>query len=305
MVFINAIKAYQGLDPRQRRLLGHKLISGNYTPKLWLKMFKGPAVFDLYGDAARKFSGWLAVGGLIVLVLFLFFGATLLDALGLGGGYMPLLGLLAGVVILCGIMYFVFKGKDLPNNLRDFVYPLIKIIGEDMKPDVPLHISLNLRGGMDKEKRKDERNQSEGTSRYPKILEQHYLDPWFSGSARLADGTSLKWRVVDRIRARKITKRNHRGKIKVKHKYKIQRRMEVIIGIRQDRYQTTKGSLPKDVQMDVEVRNNRNLLRFTRLLEKKKSDLMGRTKDIAWVVDLNQFLDLIAVAYRDVERRTA
>jgi hypothetical protein len=167
-------------------------------------------------------------------------------------------------------------------------------------PGAPLRLSADLRGGMIKEKCTDERKPSKGTFSYPKIQETHYLDPWLSGSAALADGSTLRWKVVDRIRVRRITKRTARGKIKTKYKHKSRRMLEVSLGLRHKAYQV---KVEPDGGQQVQLRRGerRDALRLTKELTLSGS-MMGGRRDLEWILPLDPLLELVSAAYGRAER---
>ena len=301
-----ALNTYRRLTTTQKRFLKRKRISARYTPEQWLRLLGDLAEYDRHGDTVRRICGLGAIAGLITSVLLLFFSPLLIEGLGIPEGMAIFLGGFAAVITAaCGTAYFLLKGKDLPNNLRDFVFPLIKILREDAKPGTPLQMTLDLRGGLQKNKLKNEDKQTQGLFSYPKIRDRFYTDPWFQGSARLADGSSLKWCVVDQIRARRITKKTSRGKIKVKYKHKIRRNLDVALGLHRQDYKPGQGHTPSDAKMSVKVGDKRNLLRLKRVFESRRADLGNNSGDIEWVLDLDQFVDLIATIYRGVERQPA
>ena len=62
----------------------------------------------------------------------------------------------------------------------------------------------------------------------------------------LVDGTRLRWSVTDRIRERQKTKRNPRGKIKSKTKYRKVTDVEVQLALKSKTYSVTRADAETD-----------------------------------------------------------
>ncbi len=296
MSLIALWRTHRLLTPTQRRVLSERRLSGSYTAEQWLGLLERIAELDRQADAARKRCGLLAIIGIIAVFLGLMFLVPLLSGMGAPAWLVGILALLlVGLPIVCGALYFTLRGRDLPNNLRELIYPLLCVLREDVAPNTPLELEADLRGGMVKDKRTDEQNLSRGRLRYPKILETHYLDPWLSGAAALADGSTLRWKVADRIRVRRITKRTARGKVKTKYKHKSKRLLEVSLGLRHKSYQI-KTEPATDQQVQVRPGERRDALRLTKLMTLSGS-MMGRRRDLDWTLPLDPLLELVSTAY--------
>lgn len=296
MSLIALWRAHRLLTPTQRRVLSERRLSGRYTAEQWLGLLERIAELDRQADAARKRCGLLAIIGIVAAFLGLMFLVPLLSGVGAPDWLVGILALLLlGLPIVCGVLYFTLRGRDLPNNLRELIYPLLCVLREDVAPNTPLELEADLRGGMVKDKRTDEQNLSRGRLRYPKILETHYLDPWLSGAAALADGSTLRWKVADRIRVRRITKRTARGKVKTKYKHKSKRLLEVSLGLRHKSYQI-KTEPATDQQVQVRPGERRDALRLTKLMTLSGS-MRGRRRDLDWTLPLDPLLELVSAAY--------
>jgi hypothetical protein len=114
----------------------------------------------------------------------------------------------------------------LPARTLDVVVPLIMELCSDLGPTGTLSVAADLRG-----------LKAPGKSGLPRELpvrpplrsatETWSVDPWLRLRAELRDGSILEILVVDRERARKITKRNPRGKYKQKRKSKLTQTIRV------------------------------------------------------------------------------
>lgn len=116
----------------------------------------------------------------------------------------------------------------LPARLGAVVAPLLAVLREDMAPDAPVTLQLDLRGGTLDQKRVSRQELPRSSSRSaPQITESLYEDAWLAGTAELADGSRLELAVVDQIRKYDIKRRNRRGKLKTKAKYKVKACVDV------------------------------------------------------------------------------
>ncbi|MFC4068793.1 hypothetical protein [Actinoplanes subglobosus] len=107
----------------------------------------------------------------------------------------------------------------LPPRMLDVIVPLIDEICTDLGRKGTLTITADLRG-----------HEAPGKSHPPRDLpvrppvksatDTWSIDPWLRLRADLRDGSVLEVLVVDRVRTRRVTKRNPRGKTKIKRKTK-------------------------------------------------------------------------------------
>jgi hypothetical protein len=107
----------------------------------------------------------------------------------------------------------------LPPRMQEVIVPLIAEICTDLGRKGTLTVTADLRG-----------HDAPGKSYPPRDLpvrppvksatDTWSVDPWLRLRADLRDGSVLEVLVVDRVRSRRVTKRNPRGKTKVKSKTK-------------------------------------------------------------------------------------
>ncbi len=239
MSIFAALRAYMGLSKQQKRLLKTKRLEGEDTQQAWLSLFGGLARYDTHGDRLRRLSGI----GFFVLLVPAFFSMA----------YPPLMLISFPLLAASGIIWLLTRRADLSNHLRLFVLPLITLLGDDMKPGSTLHLKLDLRGGLVKDKR-TEKKAPYKKGVYHKIVETLYLDPWLSGDMVLADGSRLQIHLSDAIRELKKTKRTARGKTKSKKKYKVKGLMDVHLKLPVERYQAKALAASTNREMRIDVR---------------------------------------------------
>lgn len=150
--------------------------------------------------------------------------------------------------IASGVAWLLTRRADLSNHLRLFIVPLVTLLGDDIKPGGTLHLKMDLRGGTVKDKL-TEKKEPYKRGRYHRIVESVFVDPWLTADTVLSDGSHLHMDLSDGLRQFKKTKRNARGKIKSKTKYKIKGLLDVQLKLPAGRYHL--GKLPQS--------NNRQL----------------------------------------------
>ncbi len=225
-------KTYRSLNAEQRRLLKTKQVTANRPIDAVISLLQPIAAYDRIGDKMRTRFG-CAAGILIVLSI-----AGVIAA----SNDVPqrsvvlVLSLLAAVTAVVAIgMWAWTKGIDLSNNLRQFMLPVLSVFREDIDPKQKIQLRLDL--GLPTAKGKlQQTNEPYSRGVYYKIVEAFYLDPWASAEMPLADGSILKWSIVDHIRERSQTKKNPRGKIKTKVKYTVKTHVDVELTLRSNAY---------------------------------------------------------------------
>ncbi|MDG9666415.1 hypothetical protein ONV78_01625 [Hahella sp. CR1] len=225
-----------------RETMRTKKLEGEFSIDEWLKRLRFIAARDKSGDSVRK---WVGIS--IALWVVGFIGSLIAE-------FPPAAAGSAVAFVFSLIAFFSLKGKDIPNRLRDSVLPLLTILRQDADAETPLKLKVDLLGPELLSKRI---NFVKAGNKYPKVEESMFSDPWFQGSLSLADGSVLNWEVLDMVRRRNIRKRNPRGKIKMKTKYKIKTRMDVSLSYKNDRYQAqvSRGAAAPQVKKEGERRS--------------------------------------------------
>ena len=205
------------MTAEQLRIAQTKRLDVNRPANEVLELMRGLAQFDAYTAARRKKAGCsipLAILAAIAsfVVSGLTFGAVKTAMLVLGA-------LCAAAAVAAIVLYRRLRAQDLSDNLTLTAAPFIALLSEDIRAGDPLHVDIDLRPWAIPEKKKKE-SEPYKKGPYYKVIDRLYVDPWFSGSAVLADGTKLRWRVVDHMLEKTGNKRNPRGKIKQKTKVK-------------------------------------------------------------------------------------
>ena len=223
MGLFDAYNNYNALSPEEKGIIEAQKVDSALSPDAWIASLGALAKYDVAGDSSRKVFG---CSGVIAILLGIV-GMIILQSW----------IVLAVFVVIGGVALYLWsrmRKRDVPNILREFILPLVAVLREDLNADEPLQLKVDMRGGTKQEKKIN--TQVLRDSGYPKISESHYVDPWMEGEGSLVDGTVISWDVVDNIRERSVTKRNPRGKIKQKVKYKIKRVITARVGLRKASY---------------------------------------------------------------------
>ena len=285
MKILLAYKTYKALDSEQKQLIQVKTIEASRTPADWLTFLQKVSEFDRIGDGARSAAG--KIGGVFAVLALVFLFAPAMSSFIGGIFYFSVEAILLFIAIFNGVAYFRLKKNDLPNRLRQFIVPVISVLREDMDANESLNLKMDLRGPTIPEKEHDE---LPGEGGYPSVTITNFIDPWFSGTASLADGSALNWQATDYVRRRKIKKRNSRGKIKYKTKYKVQTVIDTRLGLRSESY--TPQTSTTDSEVVLKAGEKKNQLRVRRGVE---------STDPNAIPDFEIFLSAVTDAYKQVK----
>lgn len=227
---MGAWSTYRSLSAEQKQILSQKQIELRRPVDELLALLKPIAACDTVANKSQTKFGCTSAVLFVVAFVALFFLANFGIAAMIAGEL-----LLAGAAVATLAFWIWLRGIDVSNNLRGFVIPVLALFREDIDPKSPVHLRLDLRKPNDASKKVSE-SDAYKKGVYHKIIDTTYADPWMTAEAALTDGTKLWWSVTDRIRERKKTKRNPRGKYKTKTKYRKITELDVQVGLRTRTY---------------------------------------------------------------------
>jgi hypothetical protein len=238
---MDAWKTYRSLSAEQKKILSAKQLEINRPMGAILDLLKPLAACDAIANKTQTRLGCtFGIGIALTIVLAIVFSNVGWSAWTLAG-----IGVVIAVAIAAGWGYFWLRSIDVSDNLRSFVVPVFALFREDIDPKHPVHLRLDIdKPIVPRKKTFESPPYAEGM--YYKIIESAYVDPWMTAEAVLVDGTRLSWSVTDRIRERKKTKRNPRGKIKTKTKYTKKTDLEVSLALRTKTYALADGEVSRD-----------------------------------------------------------
>jgi hypothetical protein len=238
---MDAWKIYRSLSAEQKQILSQKQLELNRPVDELLALLKPLAACDAVANKAQtRFGctfGLLVVGTVI--------GAFFFSNLGWSPLTLAAIVLFIAATVAAAWFWIWLRGIDVSNNLRSFVVPILALFREDIDPKTPVHLRLDLTQPTTAPKKTAEGAPYKQGSYY-KIVDTTYVDPWMSADTVLVDGTKLSWSVTDRIRERKKTKRNPRGKIKTKTKYRKITDLDVQLGLKTNTYAVADAKVSRD-----------------------------------------------------------
>jgi len=282
---INTLRFLRTLQPAQRAALGKKRIEGQYTAVELLDLLRPLAEFDGLNDRTRGKTVWMVVPLVIGLIVGFVMANELSWPVWMAIFVLPL-GLLA---VLIGVE-IKLKKLDVSNNLRRVALPFFAVLREDMARDEPLQVSVDLTSSMTAAK-KQRTDKPYARGNYHKVVDTHYRDPWFSGSARLADGSRLRWEVIDEVLHSSRTKRNPRGKYKSKSKVAKSSVLRAIVSLPNSNYQYSDDhGVPSRTRIAASSDDRRTSVKLSHKV---------KTRD-AEPFDVGQLIELVSSAYRRV-----
>ena len=262
------------MTPEQQQIAAAKRLGVNRPVDEVLALARALLDFDTAMAGKRKSAG-CSIGIAIVVVI----GGFITSGMYPFGWVLPILGIVAAIV--CIVLFVRFKSQDLSDNLRTAAVPFLTLLREDMNPSDPVHVDIDLRPYAIAEKKKNE-SEPYKKGAYYKIIDKLYVDPWFGGGAVLADGTKVKWNVVEHVMEHHKTKRTSRGKIK--SKTKIARKTVAVVTLA---FPNKEYAVDGDAQRD----EKRATLTLARKLKSKEKDSPA----------FQMLVDLIAEGYGKVK----
>ncbi|WP_428243608.1 hypothetical protein [Gynuella sp.] len=205
-----------------RTLVDRHHYSGEYCIEDWLRCFR-------YLQTQGRKRAKLAKISIYLLVAIVVIGVVSLVQ------HWPIIPLMIGLLVLDIVFLIAMrKHQKVFDRLRHTLLPFLTVLQQDSRSDQPLSMELDLRGFDQVSKRV--RHTAAG-KQYPRVEESLFQDPWCRGQLTLCDESVLSWQVQEIVRERKIRKKNARGKIKFKTKYKCRTRLNFSLSFKHNRYQ--------------------------------------------------------------------
>lgn len=165
-----------------------------------------------YDRRIEKVFRWIK-WGILILGFAVAFGAVKLL------GPVGLILTVCGVVIAVVIASRIFKSFDVPNEVRLYLKPLLFHLTEDCKSSQPVSIQMEL-SPLEKRANQVTKSQPYSQGAYHKVVDYTYKRCLVRLNMRLYDGNRLRVTLQETLKKSVRTKRNPRGKIKTKTKYK-------------------------------------------------------------------------------------
>lgn len=232
MKFTDAISKYRALSPEQKAFINNSQKQFSETSEKLLTFFKPLAIYDRICDEARA----QLLNIIISFVVLSFLGIFVIAFM---DGFYPVIAielLFLVMTVLALILRWQLGKIDIHNNLREFVVPMVNLIGQDMAANRKITLDLDLRGKTHASKLKDTKKEDPGWLSYPKLTTSIYEDPWFNMTGELIDGSKVMLTVDDQITQIDRTYKGRSGKIKSKTKYKVKSMIKAGLALKHKNY---------------------------------------------------------------------
>jgi len=283
-----ALKAFRSLSPEQKALLETKKVSGEYEPRGLIDLLRPIAEYDRLSDKARTPMG-CTTAALFVLSLALLVVAANVSLFLLP---LPLVSFGGAVFLLVSVLRL--RKLDLSNNFRQVAMPLFAVLKEDMEPGATMNVRIDLSPPTAKAKKTGTaKPYKEGA--YYKVVDSTFVDSWFGGGTRLADGSLLQWDVTDDVVESARTKRTARGKHKTKTKYRKLSTINVTVALPHKEYAVTHLQADEGEKVKVRESEKRTTFHLTKRVKMKSND----------PIDPLEIFDIISEAYKRVRPAVA
>jgi hypothetical protein len=225
---------------RTSPLLRTRSLEGTFPISEAVELFDALGTLDERNDRRRKLHKILAIF-CAVLTVVLFMADLAPVALFTG----------AAAIVLVVLLFRLIR-QDIPNDVRLFVLPWLRILAADMAFDGTVALKVDLHESNDKCKRV--LDQRLGNRR-----QCEYHHPWFSGQATLTDGARLQWDAVTHLRERVTSKSKGRTKRKLKQGI----HYDVSLGLPVDSFALGQVSAQGSEKVRVKPGEKRNVVRVS------------------------------------------
>lgn len=205
----------EDLTPEARAVIASRQIAGSYNVKNLVKLLDELAAFDAGTDEAADKAGSRMVV-FIVLTFLGFMGAifTLVAELFIVAPFVILPPL--GLTIYYWRRKKALKAIDLLNDFRTCLRPALLDLAQDLAPGEKLKVRLDLSAAVDSKLK----SKKDLPTRYLKLTESVYDDPWGEVTLPLADGSEASIEFSNCYRRYDRRYRASRGKTKSKTKWR-------------------------------------------------------------------------------------
>jgi hypothetical protein len=159
------------------------------------------------------------------------------------------------------------RKHGLPDAFTQFTTLMLPALREDHDPNAPLELNLDF-SGFDSGNKLVSTSDPYKQGAYYKIIDSFYDDPWLTAHAQFADGSDVRLTVTDNVRSSKKTKRNPRGKIKTKTKYKVKTKLDAAVVFTGSNYRAgaTEQSAPAGGKQKVKPGEKRTAVELSQVL---------------------------------------
>ncbi|MBF0293109.1 MAG: hypothetical protein HQK86_13235 [Nitrospinae bacterium] len=205
-----------------------KKVKGAWTLKRLLYLLDMLEKYDTQVEKKQSRSGWAAAFCFIASIVdVIIWNISEIDAV----GYLSLIFLLLFVYFL--ISYRGCVKKDLPNDFRDYLIPLLKLLSADIEDRSKIALNMDIAQLRRKEYSSGVKTEPHNAPYY-KITSELFERPLMTLAIHLRDGNRILMERFESLTVVVKKKKNPRGKIKTKEKIKrrVLTRMRLVVNPR-------------------------------------------------------------------------
>ncbi len=230
---LKAWKIFRSLNAEQRSIVEQKQINLN-RPIGELVELLGP-IADM--DTNMSNAGCSTGCTMFIVVALCIGGNILANAFNLPGPVHLIWTLLCAFLFFAPlVIYLKTRNFNVSDNMRVTALPLLHLLREDADPGEAMHLEIDLREPMSKEKLLRTEKPRE------RMSQSFYRDPWMNAELILVDGSRLRWSIDDMLRHRTVTKKARSGKWKTKTKDSRKCSVDVELTVRNKSYEVRGAS---------------------------------------------------------------
>jgi len=227
-MFFKSIKMYWSLSQEQKKFIRNGGITAEMSIAKWVKLLESICRYDDIADTSRAvLTKWRNMSfGLVFFSFFIgFFSVFFTD---------QLTGLLIipcsfSVAILMSIVSRLYNRIDVNDNVRQVIFPLLQMLALECGHQRKVRLAINFKKKL---ARADIAEKSKQGNTNTTIYDYEVLE----ADCLLIDNTKFSLKVIDTIRKRTVKKRSASGKTKFKTKYKLKRRIALVMGFNAQSY---------------------------------------------------------------------
>lgn len=194
--------------------LAAKKVKGAWSIKRILYLLDSLAKYDINVEKKQKNYGWVsglfALGAFATFMLWVFLEFDII-------GYAAVAFVLLFVFFL--VLYNSYMKKDLPNDFREYLIPLLKLLSGDIADKSKIALNMDLAKLRNKKYSKGAKNLTPNTP-YTKMTLEQFERPLVTMAIHLHDGNRLLMERFESLTVVTKSKKNPRGKTKTKEKIK-------------------------------------------------------------------------------------
>jgi len=196
--------------PTRSQLCSQGFIDGDWDIGQLIDVCEGRSAHDLKAKRLFKRYAWSAAGSFALVLLICV----------VSGGAIPSIALVP--FLMCCVflvLCFVYRAVNMPDEARVYLVPLLSCLRDDIKTGSSASIHMKLKP-LKSNDNLTGKSQPYQQGAYSKIIDYTYDRQLLQLAVRLHDGNKLMINCHQQLVVISKTKKNPRGKIKTKTKYK-------------------------------------------------------------------------------------